>query len=147
MKRSAFKLDSKEVTIQASELPSPVVTFLVAEKRWRLEHSYSLITNAHQITVLERFEFDLASVPRAFWPLIAPFELSIAAPLVHDFLYRFAGDPPAGSITPPKVFTRPETDLVFRDTMEKEGVPAWRRATAYRIVRWFGSSAWGEPLD
>jgi hypothetical protein len=147
MKPFAFELENKQVTIQASALPSPVVTFLVAEKRWRLEQAYSLRTNGHQITVPERFEFDLASVPRALWSLIAPFELSISAPLVHDFLYRFAGEPPAGSVAPLKVFSRPETDVVFRDTMEEEGVSAWRRATAYRMVRWFGSGAWGKALD
>jgi hypothetical protein len=147
MKRSAFALDNKQVAIEDSKLPSPVVTYLVNEKRWRLEQVYSLRTNAHQITVPEGFEFDLASVPRAFWWLIAPFELSISAPLVHDFLYRYSGDPPAGSIAPPKTFDRAESDVVFRDIMEKEGVPAWRGATAYRMVRWFGSGVWGEALD
>lgn len=41
----------------------------------------------------ERFRFDLASLPREAWPLIAPFELSIAAPLLRDYLYRSGGAP------------------------------------------------------
>ena len=86
--------------------------------------------------------FDLSSIPRLFWPVIAPFELSITAPLVHDFLYAHGGEPPPGSVSPPRTYTRRETDRIFRVIMRAEGVAAWRRILGYAAVRLFGRSAW-----
>jgi len=147
MKQAAYRLEHERVAPHASMLPPPVISFLVGKRRWRLEHAYALNTQAHTIVVPAHFEFDLASVPRALWWLIAPFELSIAAPLVHDFLYHCAGQPPAGCVRPPKRFTRLETDAVFRETMDKEGVSQWRCAAAYRAVRCFGMWSWGRDSD
>ncbi len=142
MKQSVRRLSRDAVAIAESSLPSPVVTYLVQERTWRLEVPYSYRDEAHHIHVPDRFEFDLASIPRPFWWLVAPFELSIAAPLLHDFLYRYQGDPPAGSIDPPLSYSRAEADRLFRDFMESDGVWAWRRVAAYGAVRWFGSGAW-----
>ncbi len=142
MKPFARRLSRDPVAIAESSLPSPVVTYLVQERTWRLEAPYSYQDDAHRISVPDQFEFDLASIPRPIWWLVAPFDLSIAAPLLHDFLYRYQGDPPAGSIVPPRSYSRAEADLLFRDVMAKEGVWAWRRFAAYRAVRWFGSGAW-----
>ena len=142
MKEFVRRLNREPVAIAESSLPSPVVTYRVQERTWRLEADYSYQHDAHRIGVPDQFEFDLASIPRPFWWLVAPFELSIAAPLLHDFLYRYAGDPPAGSIVPPRSYSRAQADLMFRDVMKQEGVWAWRRVAAYRAVRWFGSGAW-----
>ena len=142
MKESVRRRRRDPGVIAESSLPSPVVTYLVQEQTWRLEAPYSYQDDAHRIGVPDQFEFDLASLPRPFWWLVAPFDLSIAAPLLHDFLYRHQGDPPAGSIVPPRSYSRAEADLLFRDVMAKEGVWAWRRFAAYRAVRWFGSGAW-----
>ena len=142
MKPFMRELDQSPVEIPTSGLPSPVFTYLVSERKWRLEEAYRYRDEAHRITVPEQFEFDLASIPRLFWWLIAPFELSIAAPLLHDFLYRYRGDPPAGAIEPPRIYSREEADRLFRRVMASEGVARWRRAAAYRAVRWFGGSSW-----
>lgn len=142
MKEFAQRLDNESIEIQASSLPAPVVTYLVQERMWRLEAPYICQHEVHRITVPDQFEFDLASVPRPFWWLIAPFELSIAAPLLHDFLYRYGGEPPDGSVVPSRSYSRREADLLFRDIMEQEGVSPWRRAAAYRAVRWLGAGAW-----
>jgi hypothetical protein len=141
MRPFIWELDQSPVEIPSSGLPSPVLTYLVSERKWRLEEAYSYRDGAHRIRVPEQFEFDLASIPRLFWWVIAPFELSIAAPLLHDFLYRYRGDPPAGSIEPPTIYSREESDRLFRRVMASEGVPRWRRAAAYRAVRWFGGSS------
>ena len=61
---------------------------------WVLEAPYRYDDGATRLTVPAGFAFDLASIPRLFWPLAAPFELSIAAPLLHDFLYRYAAPRP-----------------------------------------------------
>lgn len=142
MKASVRQLENESVEIADSNLSAPVVTYLVHDKTWRLEAPYSYQHAANRIGVPNQFEFDLASIPRPFWWLVAPFELSIAAPLLHDYLYRYGGDPPDGSIVPPRTYTRKETDLLFREIMAEEGVSPWRRVAAYRAVRWFGSGAW-----
>jgi hypothetical protein len=141
VKEKATHLENEPVEIAASSLPPPVVTYL-GNDRWRLEADYIYQDGDHGITVPAGFEFDLSSVPRAFWSLIAPFELSITAPLLHDFLYHYGGRPPAGAVEPPHAYTRREADDLFRTVMEKEGVPAWRRLPAYAAVRLFGGRAW-----
>ncbi|HEY0155467.1 MAG TPA: DUF1353 domain-containing protein [Longimicrobium sp.] len=105
--------------------------------RWRLDRTYLYHGRLCTIVIPEGFRFDLASVPRAVWWLIAPFELSIAAPLVHDFLYRYGGMLASG-----QVLIRSEADTLFAELMERERVPAWRRVLAYRAVRMFGRSSW-----
>ena len=143
MKTAAHSLSHDFVEVPGSELPPPVVSYRLAVRRWRLERAYRWDCDQHAITVPEHFEFDLASVPRTVWWLVAPFELSIAAPLIHDFLYRFGGDPPAGAVVPECRYTRRAADLLFLRVMEREGVPAWRRRAAYAAVRSFGGRAWG----
>jgi hypothetical protein len=138
------ELERTPVVIANSNLASPEMTYLTAEEKWRLDADYTYHHEGHAITVLTGFETDLASVPRPLWWLIAPFELSIAAPLIHDFLYRFRSDPPAdqGSIDPPRLFARKECDVIFRKIMEEEGVKPWRRAAAYSAVRALGWIPW-----
>jgi hypothetical protein len=137
----ATQLQNQPVEISASPLPPPVLTY-IGDDRWRLEADYTYQDGDHRITVPAGFEFDLSSVPRAFWSLIAPFELSITAPLLHDFLYQYGGRPPPGTVEPPRTYTRREADQLFRAVMEREGVPAWRRLPAYAAVRAFGRRAW-----
>ncbi len=144
MKPSARALQRHPVAIAGSRLPPPLVSYLVDRERWVLEAPYTYTDDGHRISVPQGFEFDLASVPRAFWSLIAPFELSIAAPLLHDFLYRYRGEPPPGSIEPPRRYSRLEADRLFRRVMEQEGVPRWRRVLAYVVVRWLSGFAWAE---
>jgi hypothetical protein len=137
----AYQLDHDRVVVSESRLPAPVLTYL-GDGRWRLEQEYEYRDGDTLIAVPAGFEFDLSSVPRVFWTVIAPFELSVVAPLVHDFLYRYGGDPPAGTVTPPRTYTRAEADRLFRVIMRWEGVPVWRRVPAYLAVRLFGRSAW-----
>jgi hypothetical protein len=133
--------DHDHVAIPASRLPPPVISY-VSGRLWRLEQAYSYRDGAHIITVPAGFEFDLSSIPRLLWWLIAPFELSVVAPLIHDFLYRYAGAP-AGAIEPPKRYDRGEADDLFRDLMVAEGIAPWRRTLGYLAVRAFGWIVWG----
>lgn len=108
---------------------------------WRLEADYVYHDIKATLRIPAGFEFDLASVPRVLWALIAPFELSIAAPLLHDFLYRHGGAVQPWTV-PAVGYTRAEADRVFAEVMALEGVFAWRRGVAYRAVRMFAGSAW-----
>ena len=141
MQEWVYRLDHDPVVIEESRLAAPLVTYL-GDGRWRLERSYHFGDGETMITVPAGFEFDLSSVPRVFWSFIAPFELSIAAPLLHDFLYRYRGKPLGGAVTPPRTYTRAEADRLFREIMRVEGVSTWRRTLGYVATRVFGRSAW-----
>jgi hypothetical protein len=110
---------------------------------WILAADYTYRANdLTRVTVPEGFVFDLASIPRVFWRVIAPFELSLAAPLVHDWGYWMRGRMPRPSVVPYRTYNRHEMDDLFREIMRKELVPVWRRVLAYRAVRVCGGRAW-----
>lgn len=142
MNKPAANADNTPIRIPDSALRPAVVSYLEERGLWRLDQPYSLAFDDYRIRIPAGFEFDLASVPRPLWWLIAPFELSIAAPLIHDFLYRSAGRPPAGTVVPPRTFTRAQADRLFLEIMRREHVAAWRRKLAYLAVRLFGSFWW-----
>jgi hypothetical protein len=121
----------QRVDIRRSTLPAPVLTW-VAGTRWRLEKPYVF----GMIQIPAGFIFDLASVPRMLWWLIAPFELSIVGPLLHDYLYRVDGAREG--------YTRKQVDELFERLMYLEGISGWRRRAAYRAVRVFGGGSWRE---
>lgn len=131
-------------------LPPVQLTYRLREGEWRLEAPFRCEVGGSRLEVPDGFRFDLASVPRVFWVLVAPFELSLAAPLVHDFLYRWAGVLPRGSVVPWRSFSRAEADRAFCRLMARQGVAGWRLATAYLAVRLAGFLAWrrgGRRLD
>lgn len=125
-----------------SVLAPAKVTYEAERHTWILEESYTYSTAEFRLTIGAGFEFDLSSLPRVIWPVIAPFELSIVAPLVHDFIYRYRGKAPREAVTPFREFTRAETDLLFKQIMDAEHVEAWRSTAAYRAVRMFGWMYW-----
>lgn len=142
---------TEQATIAASSLAQPLVTYTVGKKEWEVAADYRYVyrhpdtTYTTRITVPAGFCCDLSSIPRALWWLIGPHELSIVAPLLHDWLYRHGGSPPVGCTWPIRSFTRSEADRLFFDAMREEGVTAWRRHVAYRAVRMFGGGAWKSP--
>ena len=91
------------------------------------------------------YKFDLASVPRPLWAVIAPFELSTLAPLFHDLIYEFKGRMPAPAYINPYPFRRfvqKDADDLFLRLMVAEGVSRWQRNAAYVAVRSFGWTYW-----
>ncbi len=135
-------LRKEAVAIPRSGLSAPVLSYLTEEERWRLEAAYRYQAGAFRIEIPQGFVFDLASVPRVFWWVISPFELSVVAPLIHDFLYRHQGNPPLGAIEPPRAYSREETDWLFKAIMREEGVAAWRCRLAFWATRLFGGATW-----
>ena len=102
------------------------------------------INPAHKITAPKNFETDLSSIPRIFWSIIEPAELSLAAPLFHDLIYRRAGQLPQGELDPFDgfAFERRQVDDLFLELMTKAGIPRWKRTAAYWAVRGFAAFAW-----
>lgn len=147
------------VAIRGSQLEPPVLSSYVRTDRlgrleggarrrrvWRLHQSYRYDAGEYSLFLPAGFEFDLASVPRPLWSVISPTDLSIVAPLLHDFIYQYGGRPPYGTVAPWfKAFDRLEADRLFLRAMEQEGVSAWRRELAYRAVRMYGASSWRIP--
>jgi len=142
MKPWVYELDHASVVIAASQLEPPIVSCRRDDDCWVLEADYVYVHDAHRITLPAGFESDLASVPGPLQRLVSPFDLSIVAPLVHDFLYKHRGDPPDGRITPERDYTRRQADVLFGEIMADEGIVAWRRAGAYSAVRAFGWLPW-----
>jgi hypothetical protein len=126
-------------------LPQPEISW-VGGRNFLLDREYRYFDarSGTSITVKAGFVFDLSSVPRALWFLIAPFELSIVAPLLHDLMYRYGGEPPCAvaRVTPRCLYSRRATDRLFVTAMTQERVRAWRRVAAYWAVRIFGALAW-----
>ena len=123
-------------------LPPVPITYDVGRRTWLLLSDYSYTYEGHKITAKAGYAFDLSSVPRPIWWLIAPNELSILAPLFHDLLYEYQGTLPAECVSPYRTYTRHETDDLFLHLMEVEGVDWWRRNAAYSAVRAAGGVYW-----
>jgi len=101
---------------------SPVKVTRHPDGSWELLEDFACAVVVHpgdgalEILVPAGFRYDLASVPRFLWRLIAPFELGLAAATVHDWLYR------NGGVVRSRTWrlTRAESDWVFRILIEAE---------------------------
>jgi len=137
-----------------SPLPEVLLKWNQTSRVWVLAEEYVLdltesgVSGANYRFCLPKdYSFDLASVPRWLWWLIAPNELSIVAPLIHDYIYECKGQIPGGRIkradgTVVTEFTRAETDDLFAILMKIEGVSRWRRFFAYNAVHIVGGVFW-----
>lgn len=114
----------------------PQITYNVKKKKWILTQDFYYADGLSVIKIPHGFQFDLASIPRFLWVIIPPFSLSIVAPLIHDYLYNQYGK------VENKTYTLKETDKLFYQLMQREGVSYWKRKTAYFMVRAFGWLYW-----
>lgn len=127
-----------------SEKLRPVsVTYDVRQRVWVLLEEYAIVWDGTTIRAHAGYEYDLSSVPRALWSLVAPNELSLVAPLFHDLLYEYRGRLPSEWHAEPfRTFSRREADALFLDLLKAEGVAPWRARAAYAAVRVAGGVAW-----
>jgi hypothetical protein len=126
----------KDLNHPVPEIP---ITYDLKNELWTLLSEYSYDYFDYQLVAPKGYMFDLSSIPRIFWGILAPNELSILAPLFHDIMYDYKGNLPIGYVIPYRKFTRKESDDLFLYLMKIEGVPAYRRRLAYRAVRLFNS--------
>jgi hypothetical protein len=82
-----------------------------------------------RIVVPAGFTYDLASIPRPLWVLIAPWDIALES-LFHDLLYR------------KQEIKRRQADQTLLSMMQDRGVPWHVRWAVYLSVRWFGWKAW-----
>ena len=104
---------------------------------------------ASRITCKKGFVTDLASVPRAIWWLISPWDIARAA-IIHDLLYKRIREYRADNenIDDPNIETvinnykaaKKAADDVFLMAMEdaQPAVPNWKMKAAYYAVVLFG---------
>lgn len=129
---------------KGKELPTVLISRHAIENEWILGQDCTFSIGQEKFKIEKDFSFDLASVPRALWWLIAPFELSLIAPLVHDYIYRngvLKYETPQNNLSE-KIFFKEEADEIFLNLMEEEGVKRFRRKLAYYGVKWLGHSSW-----
>jgi Protein of unknown function (DUF1353) len=133
----------RAAVVGAKAAPDVAITYDVSLRTWRLLADYSYEYGGHVLTAKAGYAFDLSSVPRPLWWLIAPNELSILAPLFHDLLYEYRGVLPDETyVNPYRTYTRRDADDLFLHLMEVEGVARWRRLAAYSAVRAAGGLYW-----
>ena len=113
------------------------LTQLVAEKvkeggsysraKWRLRHDLAFMSKKYGLIIAEEsFEIDFASVPRLPFTFWLTGDTAHASAVIHDKLCR--DWVPRGKIT------WAGAAEVFREAMEHEGVPSWRRWMMYQGV-------------
>lgn len=95
-----------------------------------------------KITVPLAYVTDMASVPRACWALIAPFDVARPA-VVHDIFYEKI-NAVRGSVAPSDFKKlRKIADDIFLEAMGYTEPPVknWKKYSAYYAVRMFGWNA------
>lgn len=105
----------------------------------------------YRLVVPAGFTHDFASVPRLLWVLISPLDLGLAS-IFHDWLYATGGREPTLRWDPGtgtweelhRAWTRVQVDELFARMMREQGVPKWRRRSAYLTVRLVGGRHWRE---
>jgi len=95
------------------------------------------ITTSTKITCKKGFVTDLASVPRAIWALISPWDIARAA-IIHDLLYKRIRQWRHEGGTDKKTIkdAKRAADNVFLMAMKdaEPSVPKWKICAAHRAV-------------
>lgn len=121
---------------------------------WRLleplEWRFDDIDAPRGLFVPKGFETDLASVPAAFRALIPASGPWQRAAVIHDYLYSRRGDVNVFQIEKETIlhsfdflFSRRESDDIFRQAMKAAEVNFTTRMAIYFAVRTFGGKGWG----
>jgi hypothetical protein len=95
-------------------------------------------TTIYGVTIPAGYRTDGASVPRAFYNIIARFTDALPAALVHDLRY----DPPEVDGVKRRVMTRAHADSEFYRNLRAGGVSRRRAWLAYSAVRAAGWRPW-----
>jgi len=149
-------VSEQKIKIKGSKLPDPKISWNQLSKIWVLEEEVSVTVDSNELSkavgikIPKGFQFDLSTIPRFLWSVIAPFELSIIAPLVHDFVYENKGNLTIDEnniivkSTDDNNFklSRLEADSIFLDHMKQEGISFIKRWLAYIGVRLVGGMFW-----
>ena len=106
------------------------------------KHKVDLKWNKDTLTVPKGYITDMASVPRAAWAFIAPFDVARAA-ICHDVMYEKLNAVRKKVKKTEFATMRAIADTVFLHGMEaaEPKVASWKKWSAYYSVRLFGRFA------
>ena len=106
------------------------------------KHKVDLKWNKDTLTVPKGYITDMASVPRAAWAFIAPFDVARAA-ICHDVMYEKLNAVRKKVKKTEFATMRAIADTVFLHGMEaaEPKVASWKKWSAYYAVRLFGRFA------
>lgn len=92
------------------------------------------------VTVPAGFTFDGESIPVWLHGFVPPFGQSKRGACVHDYLYRHHGyHLPNGALMP---VSRSAADAVYKELVQLKGLPSWRAAVRWGVLRLVGWIAW-----
>ena len=100
-------------------------------KTFKLKESFRYISSYGVITVPRGFITDGASVPRIFWSIFSPYGDYFDAAIIHDYLYTKRN----------KVYSRKQSDLIFKEAMYNSGISWITREIIFRGVILFGGKS------
>lgn len=111
---------------------------------FRLEEDFRVYSGVLDaiINVPTGFICDGESIPAFLQFLVPPFGLSKRAAICHDYLYRNRGYYDSDNVFHP--VTRTQADAVYRELCLAKGLPAWRTATRWTVLRLVGWKAWND---
>lgn len=99
-----------------------------------------------EVRVPEGFRFDGESIPDWLHGLVPPFGQSKRGACAHDYLYQQGGYWRVGVLNPLGLefirVTRATADAVYRELTLIKGLPPWRSAMRYTVLRLVGWAAW-----
>ena len=104
------------------------------------------INKKMKITVPKGFKTDLASVPRAAWVFVAPFDIARAG-VVHDYMYYCIRQYRASKGEKQDAIlvenAKAAADKVFKEAMDvsAEHISDWKKWLAWKAVDVFGYSS------
>lgn len=134
-----------------TELKLAKVSYHSKKNAWLLREKYYYKDEDKKSTIIldECFSFDLSSIPRLLWIIVGIHELSLEAPLIHDFMYMsrggkqkcFNNKPILGKIEG-TFYSRKEADNLFFKMMAEAGIKPYRIFLGYYGVRIFGIIYW-----
>lgn len=134
------------MTPRAAEFLTEFRALDVAEgretKRLQLAQNFAVYSAVlgDTITVPEGFTFDGESIPSFVAWIAPPFGQSKRGACVHDYLYRHSGYYPLNGVFKP--VTRAQADAVYHELVTLKGLPRWRAAMRWTVLRLAGWYAW-----
>lgn len=105
----------------------PLVVQWTGAEQWIVHNELRAVTKAGEsITVPAGMTTDLASIPRAMWPVLSPAGKWALASVLHDFLYQ------------ERIYPQEKCDEIFLEAMLDDGVDSTTAWMMYAAIRAFG---------
>jgi len=112
-----------------------VILRWVSANLWEIYETMEVKIDDKAIFIPKGFKTDLASIPRALWPILSPMGSYTPAAVFHDYLYKV------------QPCTKDEADEYLLEGMVALGVDETTSSIIYTAVKDFGHSAWNNHTE